>query len=76
VRVVFGKEADGTACGSARIACVGDRLVGSRALMAKDQGFHQQAPLADGRAIDFYRRMGFVRAGRTEPMWIFDGDEH
>lgn len=47
-----------------------------RALMAKYQGFHQQALLADGRAIDFYQRMGFVRAGRTEPMWIFDGDEH
>jgi GNAT superfamily N-acetyltransferase len=47
-----------------------------RALMAKYHGFHQQALLADGRAIEFYRRMGFIRAGRTEPMWIFDGDEH
>ena len=47
-----------------------------RALMAKYQGFHQQALLADGRAIAFYQRMGFIRAGRTEPMWIFDGDEH
>jgi hypothetical protein len=44
--------------------------------MARYQGFHQQALLADGGAIEFYRRMGFVRAGRTEPMWIFDGDEH
>jgi GNAT superfamily N-acetyltransferase len=47
-----------------------------RTLMAKYEGFHQQALLADGRSIEFYRRMGFTRAGHTEPMWIFDGDEH
>jgi ribosomal protein S18 acetylase RimI-like enzyme len=47
-----------------------------RILMAKYEGFHQQALMADGRAIDFYRKMGFCRAGHTEPMWIFDGDEH
>jgi GNAT superfamily N-acetyltransferase len=47
-----------------------------RMLMARYRGFHQQALLADGRAIDFYKRFGFARAGATEPMWIFGGREH
>jgi GNAT superfamily N-acetyltransferase len=45
-------------------------------LMARYRAFHQQALLADGRAIDFYKKLGFVRAGATEPLWIFDGREH
>ena len=45
-------------------------------LMTRYRGFHQQALLADGRAIDFYKKLGFVRAGATEPLWIFDGKEH
>lgn len=45
-------------------------------LMARYRGFHQQALLADGRAVDFYRKLGFKRAGATEPLWIFDGHEH
>jgi len=47
-----------------------------RMLMSRYQGFHQQALLADGRAIAFYKRMGFARAGATEPLWIFGGREH
>jgi ribosomal protein S18 acetylase RimI-like enzyme len=31
---------------------------------------------ADGAAIKFYERLGFKRAGKTEPMWIYAGDEH
>jgi GNAT superfamily N-acetyltransferase len=38
--------------------------------------FHMQMLTADGNAIDFYSKMGFVRAGHTEPMWIYEGDEH
>ena len=38
--------------------------------------FHQQMLTADGEAIAFYKALGFERAGRTEPMWIYDGDEH
>ena len=38
--------------------------------------FHQQMLIADGRAIDFYRSLGFSKAGKTEPMWIFSGSEH
>jgi GNAT superfamily N-acetyltransferase len=45
-------------------------------LMARYRGLHQQALLADGRAIDFYKKLGFTRAGATEPLWIFDGPEH
>ena len=29
-----------------------------------------------GQAIDFYRKCGFSRAGKTEPMWIYAGHDH
>lgn len=45
-------------------------------LMARYRSLHQQTILADGRAIDFYKRLGFTRAGATEPLWIFQGHEH
>lgn len=38
--------------------------------------FHMQMLTADGKAIDFYKKLGFERAGHTEPMWIYKGDEH
>ena len=38
--------------------------------------FHMQMLTADGNAIDFYKKSGFTRAGETEPMWIYNGDEH
>ena len=45
-------------------------------LMAHYKGFHQQSIIADAATVSFYERLGFVRAGRTEPMWIYDGHEH
>lgn len=39
-------------------------------------GFHMQMLTADGKAIDFYKKVGFVKAGQTESMWIYKGDEH
>src|ERR1041385_803389 len=36
-----------------------------RRLMARYEGFHQHIVVADGRALDFYRRCGFKRAGKT-----------
>jgi len=39
-------------------------------------GFHQQILTADGDAIDFYKALGFERAGKTESMWIYAGNEH
>jgi len=38
--------------------------------------FHQQTLTADGKAIDFYRKCGFEKAGSTQSMWIYQGDEH
>jgi len=45
-------------------------------LMAHYQGFHQHVVIADGRAIDFFRKCGFTRAGNTESMWIYAGSDH
>lgn len=42
----------------------------------KYNNFHQQMLTADGKAIAFYEKCGFKRAGKTEPMWIYKGDEH
>src|SRR4051794_34696879 len=47
-----------------------------RRLMARYQGFHQHMLVADGRALDFYQKCGFERAGKTEPMWIYAGHDH
>ena len=46
------------------------------AMLERYSGFHQKMLVADGRAIGFYRSLGFVRAGKTESMWIYGGDEH
>src|SRR5437870_2242277 len=53
---------------------IGTRLM--QMLKARYAQFHQHMLVADGKAIDFYRKAGFVRAGRTEPMWIYAGDDH
>ncbi len=45
-------------------------------LQQKYASFHQQMLAADGEAIDFYQALGFERAGKTEPMWIYAGNEH
>ncbi|KAA3653154.1 MAG: GNAT family N-acetyltransferase [Proteobacteria bacterium] len=45
-------------------------------LLKRYAGFHQQMLTADGAAVPFYQAMGFVRAGSTEPMWIYAGTEH
>lgn len=47
-----------------------------QAMQEKYAGFHQQMLTADGDAIDFYKSLGFTRAGKTEPMWIYAGNEH
>jgi ribosomal protein S18 acetylase RimI-like enzyme len=45
-------------------------------LLERYSGFHQLMLTADGAAIDFYEALGFERAGKTLPMWIYAGDEH
>ena len=38
--------------------------------------FHQQMLTADNKTIDFYRKCGFEKAGSTQSMWIYQGDDH
>jgi GNAT superfamily N-acetyltransferase len=45
-------------------------------LKTKYEGFHQQILVADGKAIAFYEKCGFERAGETVPMWIYAGIDH
>ncbi len=45
-------------------------------MFKKYKDFHMQMLTADDKAIDFYKKVGFVRAGKTEPMWIYKGNEH
>ena len=45
-------------------------------LMSMYKGFHQHILVADGEAIHFYNKLGFERAGKTQSMWIYSGDDH
>jgi hypothetical protein len=45
-------------------------------LMTRYAGFHMHMLVADGKALDFYQKCGFTRAGKTESMWIYAGDDH
>jgi GNAT superfamily N-acetyltransferase len=45
-------------------------------LQRKYASFHQQMLTADVDAVGFYKSLGFDRAGKTVPMWIYDGNEH
>lgn len=53
---------------------IGSRILNR--LMERFRGFHQHILVADGKAIEFYRKHGFTRAGKTEPLWIYAGDDH
>ncbi|MDB6061241.1 MAG: family acetyltransferase [Verrucomicrobiaceae bacterium] len=46
------------------------------ALQTRYENYHQQILVADGEAIEFYKSVGFVRAGKTEPMWVYAGSDH
>lgn len=45
-------------------------------LKKRYEGFHMQILVADGEAIAFYEKCGFNKAGNTQAMWIYDGNEH
>jgi len=45
-------------------------------LKEKYEGFHQQILVADGKAVQFYEKNGFERAGEAVPMWIYGGKDH
>lgn len=53
---------------------VGSEIV--RRLKKKYESFHMHMLVADGKAIDFYKKCGFERAGKTESMWIYAGRDH
>ena len=53
---------------------VGRQLM--NAMLERYGGFHQLMLTADGDAVKFYESMGFSRAGRTVPMWIYGGADH
>jgi hypothetical protein len=38
--------------------------------------WHQQMLITVTVVIDFYKKLGFVREGKTEPMWIYAGNDH
>ncbi|WP_240315503.1 hypothetical protein [Aquimarina longa] len=38
--------------------------------------FYIQMLIADGKAIDFYQKSRLVKARETQPMWIYNRDEH
>jgi GNAT superfamily N-acetyltransferase len=44
-------------------------------LKQRYEGFHQQILVAESTAIAFYEKCGFTRAGKTESMWIYEGDD-
>lgn len=46
------------------------------AMLERYGSFHQLMLTADGDAVQFYEAMGFSRAGRTVPMWIYSGTDH
>ena len=40
------------------------------------EGLHMQMLVSEADAIAFYEKCGFTRAGDTQPMWIYKGDDH
>lgn len=53
---------------------IGQKIVAK--MQEKYKDFHMQMLTADGKAIDFYEKVGFEKAGETQPMWIYGGGEY
>jgi GNAT superfamily N-acetyltransferase len=47
-----------------------------RLLRERYAGLHMHILVADGMKVEFFEKCGFVRAGATQAMWIYDGGEH
>ncbi|MEL7287376.1 MAG: GNAT family N-acetyltransferase [Pseudomonadota bacterium] len=45
-------------------------------LRKKYSEMHMHILVADSEAVTFYQKCGFTRAGKTEPMWIYEGEDH
>ena len=39
-------------------------------------GYHMQMITSDGETTTFYEKCGFKKAGQTQAMWIYKGEEH
>ena len=53
---------------------IGSEIV--RRMLKRYEGIHQQMVVADGRAVDFYKKCGFKKAGSCQPLWIYEGHDH
>lgn len=53
---------------------IGRMIMERLAAIYKD--FHMQMLTADREAVAFYEKLGFLKAGQTQSMWIYQGDEH
>ena len=53
---------------------IGKKIV--EMLKGRYQGMHMHMLVAEYEANAFYEKCGFTRAGRTESMWIYAGDDH
>lgn len=53
---------------------IGKKIV--EELQSTYKNFHMQILTADGESVEFYKKMGFTKAGDTVPMWKYSGDEH
>jgi GNAT superfamily N-acetyltransferase len=53
---------------------IGKEIV--RRMQSLYAGFHQQTVVADGKAIAFYEKLGFYKAGSCQALWIYDGHDH
>lgn len=53
---------------------IGRRIMS--AMRERYDSLHQQMLTADIDSVDFYESVGFERAGKTVPMWIYDGTDH
>ena len=45
-------------------------------MLQRYSGFHQKILVADQHATEFYKTLGFERAGHTQAMWIYQGTDH
>lgn len=45
-------------------------------MLQRYSGFHQKILVADQHVTEFYKALGFERAGHTEAMWIYQGTDH
>ncbi len=53
---------------------IGKMIMGR--MQEKYKDFHMQMLTADAKALEFYHKIGFEKAGNTQPMWIYNGNEH